>query len=59
MCAVSFSGENRRLAKFKPARPKQGRSTPQMRQGIPCLVMIGMAMLLVALLIFAAMRYEG
>jgi hypothetical protein len=43
------------MGKFKPARPKST-APPQMKAGLPCIVLIVLGMLLTALLMYEVMK---
>jgi hypothetical protein len=46
------------MAKFKPVRPKKAK-TPPVEGGIPCLIVIFLAMVLVGVVMFLVMKYAN
>ena len=46
------------MAKFKPAKPKTV-VKPQMRAGLPCVVIVILIFVLVLVLLFLVMKYAG
>jgi hypothetical protein len=47
------------MAKYKAARPKKTEASPQMRAGIPCLVLLIGGMILTIILMIVAMRHAS
>jgi hypothetical protein len=46
------------MAKYKAAKKKTD-APPQVKQGVPCLILLGLVMLLVFLVMFGALRNAG
>ncbi len=46
------------MAKFKPARPK-GPKQPQIRGGLPCVVIVIGGFILILILLFLVMKYAA
>jgi len=46
------------MAKFKPARPKT-KQQPQVRGGLPCVVLVILAFVFVLILLFLVMKYAA
>jgi hypothetical protein len=46
------------MAKFKPVRPKKAK-TPPVQGGLPCLVVMFSAMVLVAILMYLVLKYAN
>jgi len=46
------------LGKFKPVRPKKA-AQPQVKPGVPCLVIVIAAVILVGVLLFVVMKYAS
>ena len=46
------------MAKFKPVRPK-GKQQPQVRGGLPCVVIVIAGVVAVMILLFLAMKYAA
>jgi hypothetical protein len=44
------------MGKFKAARPKSTDAAPQMKAGLPCIVLIVLGMFLTALLMYEVMK---
>jgi hypothetical protein len=47
------------MAKYKAVKKKQATATPQMKPGIPCLVIIVGAMIVIIIAMIFAMRNAG
>ena len=52
----AFAGHS--MAKFKPVRPKKAK-TPQVQGGVPCLILIFSAMVLVGVVMFLVLKYAN
>ena len=46
------------MAKFKPVRPKKAKTSP-VQGGIPCLILIFSAMVVVGLVMFLVLKYAN
>ncbi len=46
------------MAKFKPVRPKKDK-TPQVQGGLPCLILMLSAMVLVFVVMFLVLKYAN
>jgi hypothetical protein len=44
------------MSKFKPAKPK-GPATPQVRGGLPCVILVIMIVVFISILLFLVMKY--
>jgi hypothetical protein len=44
------------MGKYKAAKPKSTTAPPQMKAGLPCIILIVMGMLLTALLMYEVMK---
>ena len=47
------------MAKYKAAKPKKTDAAPQMRPGLPCLVLLIVAMILVVIVMILAMKHAS
>ncbi|HWD99812.1 MAG TPA: hypothetical protein VG345_12270 [Bryobacteraceae bacterium] len=47
------------MAKYKAVRPKKTDAAPQMRPGLPCLVMLIAGMILVVIVMILAMKHAS
>jgi hypothetical protein len=47
------------MAKYKAARPKKTDAAPQMRPGLPCLVLLILGMILVVVVMIVAMTHAS
>jgi hypothetical protein len=48
-----------RMAKFKLAKPKTGAKTPQIRGGLPCVVLVCLLVVMIGVLLFLVMKYAS
>jgi hypothetical protein len=46
------------MAKFKPVRPKKEK-TPQVQGGVPCLILLFSAMILVCIVMYLVLKYAN
>jgi hypothetical protein len=46
------------MAKFKPVRPKKEKA-PQVQGGVPCLILLFSAMVLVGVVMFLVLKYAN
>jgi hypothetical protein len=47
------------MAKFKLAKPKTGAKTPQIRGGLPCVVLVCLLVVMIGVLLFLVMKYAS
>ena len=47
------------MAKYKAVRPKKSDAAPQMRAGVPCLVLLIAGMILTVILMILVMRHAS
>jgi hypothetical protein len=46
------------MAKFKPVRPKKAK-TPQVQGGVPCLILVFTAMVMVFVVMYLVLKYAS
>ena len=46
------------MAKFKPVKPKKAK-TPQVQGGVPCLILVFTAMVMVFVVMYLVLKYAG
>jgi hypothetical protein len=47
------------MAKFKLAKPKSGTAAPQIRGGLPCVIIVCLLVVMICVLIFLSMKYAS
>jgi hypothetical protein len=46
------------MSKFKPAKPK-GTATPQIKGGLPCVIIVILIVIFISILLFLVMKYAA
>jgi hypothetical protein len=47
------------MSKFKLAKPKSAAATPQIRGGLPCVIMVCLLVVFICVLLFLVMKYAS
>ena len=47
------------MAKFKLVKPKTGAATPQIRGGLPCVILVCLLVVMICILLFLVMKYAS
>jgi hypothetical protein len=47
------------MAKLKPAKPKSSAATPQIRGGLPCVILVCLLVVMIGVLLFLVMKYAS
>jgi hypothetical protein len=47
------------MSKFKLAKPKSGPKTPQIKGGLPCVILVCLIVVMIGVLLFLVMKYAS